>query len=58
MITQEILESFVYQTMDGQFMATDPGEFDQVIPGGPWGTKEEAEVAFTEYVKNNGIIFE
>ena len=44
--------------MDGQFMATDPGEFDQVIPGGPWGTKEEAEVAFTEYVKNNGIIFE
>jgi len=58
MITQEIKDSFVYETMNGQFMVTDPSEFDQVIPGGPWNSREEAENAFLEYVNNNQIIFE
>lgn len=58
MITQKILDTFVYQTMNGDFLATDPMEFDQVVPGGPWSTREEAEAAFTEYVENKGIIFE
>ncbi len=49
-ITEEIVNSFVYETMDGQFMVTDPTEFDQVIPGGPWNTREEAEQAFTNYI--------
>ena len=57
-ITEEIVNSFVYETMDGQFMVTDPTEFDQTIPGGPWGTREEAEQAFTNYVNENEIEFE
>ena len=44
MITQEVKNSFIYETMNGEFTATNPTEFDQVIPGGPWKTKEEAEV--------------
>ena len=58
MITQKILDTFVYQTINGDFLATDPMEFDQVVPGGPWATREEAEVALTEYINNNGITFE
>jgi hypothetical protein len=58
MITQEILNSFIYETLDGQFMVTDPTEFDQVIPGGPWSTREEAEQAFNNYVQEKEIIFE
>ena len=57
-IAEEIVNSFVYETMDGQFMVTDPTEFDQVIPGGPWNTKEKAEKAFTNYIKENQITFE
>jgi hypothetical protein len=57
-ITEEIVNSFVYETMDGQFMVTDPTEFDQVIPGGPWNTREEAEKAFTNYINENQITFE
>jgi hypothetical protein len=57
-ITEEIVNSFVYETMGGQFMVTDPTEFDQVIPGGPWNTREEAEQAFTNYINENQITFE
>jgi hypothetical protein len=39
-------------------MVTDPTEFDQVIPGGPWNTREEAEKAFTNYINENQITFE
>jgi hypothetical protein len=58
MITQDILDSFVYETLDGEFHVTDPTEFDQVVPGGPFKTKEEAEKAFTDYVKLQGVNFE
>ena len=58
MVTQEIINSFVYETMEGQFMVTDPTEFDQVIPGGPWATREEAEAALVAYVTDNQIAFE
>jgi hypothetical protein len=58
MITQEVKNSFIYETMNGEFTATNPTEFDQVIPGGPWKTKEEAEEAFTNYVNEHQIIFE
>ena len=57
-ITAEIVNSFVYETIDRQFMVTDPTEFDQVIPGGPWNTREEAEKAFTNYINENQITFE
>ena len=57
-ITAEILNSFVYETIDGQFMVMDPTEFDQTIPGGPWNTREEAEQAFTNYISENQITFE
>lgn len=58
MITQKTMDSFVYETMDDQFMVIDPTEFDQVIPGGPWNNKEEAEQAFVKFVNENEIIFE
>jgi hypothetical protein len=57
-ITEEIVHSFVYETTDGQFMVTDPTEFDQVIPGGPWNAREEAVQAFTNYINENQITFE
>jgi hypothetical protein len=44
--------------MDGQFMVTDPTEFDQVIPGGPWPTKEDAEKALVKFIDENQITFE
>ncbi len=58
MITQKILDTFVYKTMDGNYLATDPTEFDQVVPGGPWETKELAEAALVEYINQNNISFE
>jgi hypothetical protein len=57
-IAQEILDSFIYETVNGQFMATDPTEFDQVIPGGPWSNRNEAEQAFNNYVNEQQITFE
>ncbi len=58
MVTQKIIDSFVYETMNGEFMVTDPTEFDQVIPGGPWSTKEDAEKALINFVNENQITFE
>jgi hypothetical protein len=61
MITQEILDSFVYETFvngGGEWNVTDPTEFDQVLVAGPFKTKEAAEAALIEYVKVNGITFE
>jgi hypothetical protein len=58
MITQEILDSFVYETLSGEWNVTDPTEFDQVLVAGPFKTKEAAEAALIEYVKVNEITFE
>ena len=58
MITQEILDSFVYQTIDGRWLVTDPTEFDQNMPGGYFETKELAEEAFKKYVEETGVTFE
>jgi hypothetical protein len=58
MINQEILNSFVYETLNHEWAVTDPTSFDQVIPGGPFQTKEAAEAALIEYTKVNGITFE
>ena len=57
-LTDEIIDSFVYETMGGQFMVTDPTEFDQVIPGGPWNSKEKAVQSLINYVNQNEITFE
>jgi len=57
-LTQEIKESFVYETLDGTWFVVDPTEFDQVIPGGPWKTKEAAEAALEKFVIDNSITFE
>jgi len=56
MITQEILDSFVYETLAGSFVAIDPTEHDAIIGYHP--TKEEAVEAFKQYVDKEGIIFE
>lgn len=58
MITTEIYKTFIYETLDGQFMVTDPLEFDQVIPGGPWKTEAEAKTAFEKYIQLHQIVFE
>lgn len=57
-LTQEIKDSFVYQTLDFEWLVVDPIEFDQTIPGGPWKTKEAAEAALEKYVIDNSITFE
>jgi hypothetical protein len=56
MITQEILDTFVYETPAGSFVAINPIEHDAIIVY--CKTREEAEKAFIEYVETQGIIFE
>jgi len=56
MITQEILNTFVYKTLDGKFAVSDPTEFDQVI--GYYDTMIEAENAFKEFITKEQIVFE
>lgn len=58
MINQEILDSFVYETLNGEFEVTDPTEFDQILVGGPFKTKKAAEAAFIEFVEKSSIEFE
>lgn len=56
MITQEILDTFIYQTKNGEFGVTEPVELDSII--GMYDTYEEAEKIFREYVEKENIIFE
>lgn len=56
MINQQILDTFVFETLNGQFGVSDPTEFDQVI--GYYNTKIEAENALKEYITREEIIFE
>jgi hypothetical protein len=56
MITQEILDTFVFSTIGGEkFGVNDPMVHDEII--GYYPTKEAAETAFKEYVEKEGIIF-
>jgi hypothetical protein len=57
MITTETYKTFIYETVDGQFMVTNPLDFDQTIPGGPWNTYSEAVIAFEKYVQVHQIEF-
>ena len=56
MITQEILDTFIYQTKNGKFGVTEPVELDSIL--GMYKTYEEAEKKFREYVEKENIIFE
>ena len=56
MITQEILDTFIYQTKAGNFVITEPVELDSII--GMYDTYEDAEKKFREYVEKENIIFE
>jgi hypothetical protein len=56
MVSQEILDTFVYQTNNGRFGVSDPTEFDQVI--GYYNTKIEAENALKEFITREKIEFE
>ena len=56
MITQGILDTFIYQTKNGKFGVTEPVELDSIL--GMYKTYEEAEKKFREYVENENIIFE
>ena len=55
---EEIYSTFIYETLNGKFMVSDPLEFDQVLAGGPFDTEEKAREAFDAYVKENEITFE
>jgi hypothetical protein len=56
MVEQIILDTFIFETIVGAFVAIDPTEQDVQI--GIYRTKEEAEDAFKQYVEKEGIIFE
>jgi hypothetical protein len=57
MITQEILDTFIFDTIGGEkFGVNDPLNHDEII--GYYPTREEAEAAFREYVEKEQIIFE
>ena len=56
MITQEILDTFIYETLAGSFVAMDPTAHDEII--GLYSTQEDAELAFKEYVEKEKITFE
>jgi hypothetical protein len=56
MITQEILDTFIYQTKNGKFGVTEPVELDSIL--GMYKTYEDAEKKFREYVEKENIIFE
>lgn len=56
MVNQQILDTFIYETLDGQFSVSDPIEFDQTI--GYFPTKIEAENALKEYIIREQITFE
>jgi len=56
MVAQEILDTFVYETLNGKFGVNNPTEFDQVI--GTFDTKIEAENALKEYIVTQKIEFE
>ena len=56
MVTQEILDTFVYETPAGSFVAINPTEHDAIIVY--CKTMEEAVEAFKVYVEKEGIIFE
>jgi hypothetical protein len=55
MVHQEILDTFVFETLDGKFGINDPTEFDQVI--GYYNTKIEAENALKEFIVKENIDF-
>jgi hypothetical protein len=57
MVTQEILDTFVFTTIGGEkFGVNDPTAHDEII--GYYPTRQEAENAFKEYIEKEGIIFE
>lgn len=59
MITQEILDTFIFDTVGGTKVLVgviDPLAHDEII--GYYSTREEAKKAFREYVEKEGIIFE
>jgi hypothetical protein len=56
MITQEILDTFVFGTIGGEkFGVCDPLAHDEII--GYFPTKPEAEKAFRDYVEKEQIVF-
>ncbi len=56
MVEKEILDTFVYKTLAGSFIAIDPTEQDGII--GVYETKAEADTAFNEFITRENIIFE
>lgn len=57
MVTEEILKTFIFETIGGEkFGVNDPINHDEII--GYYPTMEEAKKAFIDYVEKEGIFFE
>ena len=55
-LTQEIIDTFIYETMNGSFGVIDPTASDEIV--GIFGSREAAEKAFIDFVETQGIVFE
>jgi len=53
MVEKQILDTFIYETLAGSFIAIDPTEHDAII--GVYETKSEAETAFNEFIIKENI---
>jgi hypothetical protein len=56
LVSQEILDTFVYKTLAGSFTVTDPLDQDSLI--GYYSTRAKAEKALTEWINKEKIDFE
>ena len=55
-VTQEILDTFIYETLNGGFGVIDPTASDEIV--GMFDTREAAEKAFIDFVEAQQIVFE
>ena len=52
-MNEEILNAFIFETLNGNFGVSDPYGPDEII--GYFSTREEAEAAFNKYCKEEHI---
>jgi hypothetical protein len=55
-VSQEILDTFIYEVLSNSFSVTDPLDQDSLI--GYYSTRAKAEKALTEWINKEKIDFE
>ena len=55
-VSQEILDTFIYEVLSNSFTVTDPLDQDSLI--GYYSTRAKAEKALTEWINKEKIDFE